>query len=39
MSQVLKSSNYSSSHIVQIKEFLEFLHGYSQEKSETCTKF
>ena len=30
--------NYSSSHIVQITYFLEFLHEYCKEKSETCTK-
>ena len=30
---------YSSSHIVQIMDFLEFLHEYCKEKSETCTKF
>ena len=31
--------NYSSSHIVQIMDFLEFLHEYCKENSETCTKF
>ena len=30
---------YSSSLIVQITDFLEFLHEYCNEKSETCTKF
>ena len=30
---------YSSSHIAQITDFLEFLHEYCEEKSETCTKF
>ena len=29
----------SSSHIVQIRDFLELLHEYCKEKSETCTKF
>ena len=29
----------SSPHIVQIRDFLEFLHEYCKEKSETCTKF
>ena len=29
----------SSSHIVQIMDFLEFLREYCKEKSETCTKF
>ena len=27
-----------SSHIVQKTDFLEFLHEYCKEKSETCTK-
>ena len=31
--------NYSSSHIAQITDFLEFLHEYCKEKPETCTKF
>ena len=31
--------HYSSSHIVQIMDFLEFLHEYCKEKSETCTQF
>ena len=30
---------YSSSHKAQITDFLEFLHEYCKEKSETCTKF
>ena len=36
---LIQKDTYSSSHIVQITDFLEFLHEYSQEKSETCTKF
>ena len=31
--------DYSSSHIVQITDFLEYLHEYCMEKSETCAKF
>ena len=30
---------YSSSHVAQITDFLEFLCEYYKEKSETCTKF
>ena len=31
--------DYSCSHMVQITDFLEYLHEYCKEKSETCTKF
>ena len=30
---------YSSTHVVQIMDFLDFLNVYCKEKSETCTKF
>ena len=30
---------YSSSRIVQVMDFLEFLHEYCKEKSDTCKKF
>ena len=30
---------YSLSHIVQIMDFLDFLHEYCEEKSETFTEF
>ena len=30
---------YSSSHIIQITDFVEFLHEYCKEKSKTCAKF
>ena len=36
---ILLFRTYSSSHIAQITDFLEFLHEYCKEKSETCTKF
>ena len=32
-------AHYSSSHIAQITDFLEFLHEYCKEKSETYTKY
>ena len=32
-------TEHSSSRIAQITEFLEFLHEYCKENSETCTKF
>ena len=35
----IENKLYSSSHIVQITDFLEFLHEYGKENSETCTKF
>ena len=31
--------NWIPLHIVQIRDFLELLHEYCKEKSETCTKF
>ena len=31
--------HYSPFHIVQIMDFLEFLHEYCKEKSETCIEF
>ena len=31
--------HYSLSHIVQITNFLDFLHEYCEEKSETFTEF
>ena len=34
-----KENDYSSFHIVQITDFLEFFHEYCKEKSDTCTKF
>ena len=30
---------YSSSHIVQITDFVDFLHEYCEEKSEIFTEF
>ena len=32
-------SSYSPSHIAQIMDFGDFLHEYSEEKSETYTEF
>ena len=31
--------NYSLSHLVQITDFLDFLHEYCEEKSVTFTEF
>ena len=36
---ICHTDTYYSSHIVQIMDFLEFLHEYCKEKSETSTKF
>ena len=39
MSRFTQKGPYSSSHIFQMIDFLDFLHEYCEEKSETFKEF